>query len=208
MPRIPVPNDVKRSSSDLASGMAEKPIDLTVRNWHAPFPGGGAVNATSGFTDPDQDYADRIPQLTLATGGTPGTYQLTGAWNGKERKATITTIAEQTAKADLPFDTITELTGPDPVAALTLEQGDSYADPPARAVAAGPNGGDHNVQLMLEPGVRVRTLPADRDWARRARRVSPASTTIPTLEAAFIWLRLERQFPLFKGSLLSIDVVP
>lgn len=187
MGKVLIDSDRARGTAT-SGGVAQKPINLAVTAWHAAFPSGGAVNATSGFTQPSAAQADRIPQLALATGGTPGSYVLTGTWNGETQTETVgPTVAEATVKATKPFDTITSVTGPDPGADLTLQHGDSYADPPALALWTG-DGGDLECQLVGETAVQTITgLPANQDYRRRVRRVSPDNTTITTLKAYFVW---------------------
>lgn len=158
-------------------GSVHRLVNLTVSAWHAAFPSGGAVNVSTAFSNPSSAEADRIPELALAGGGTPGSYVITGTWNGAAQTETIgPTVAGATVKGTLPFDTVTLVTGPDPGANLTLNQGDSYADPPARALwTAG--GGAVNVQLAGESSAKtVSGLPAGIDWWRRVRRIGATGT--------------------------------
>ena len=185
MPRIDLHTDVNAASA-LEGGGVQKLIDTALHAWHAAFPGGAAVAVTTAFTDPGTVEADRIPELALAGGGAAGSYVVTGTWNGAAQTETIgPTVAGATVKGDLPFDTITSVTGPDPVANLTLSGGDSYFDPPTRAIWTGTANGNISVQLDGETAVKTIAVPAYRDWPRRVRRVG---VTITTLTAPYaVW---------------------
>ena len=191
MPAITVDNDINVDRYPNAAGSVQKLINLTQTAWHATIPGGGAVAVTTAFSDPSSAEADRIPELALAGGGTPGAYIITGTWNSDAQTETITTVAGSTVKGTKPFDTITSIVGPDPGANLDLYQGDSYAEPPARALWTGSAAGNAGVQLVGESAVKlVSNIPANRDWSRRVRRIthstdatSPTSLTAPY----FVW---------------------
>jgi hypothetical protein len=185
MARISIPEGVNLSDPG-SGGYAQKLINTAVSTWHAVIAGGAPVAVTTAFTDPTATEADRIPELALAGGGTPGDYVITGTWNGVAQTETITTVAGATVKGDLPFDTITSLTGPDPVNNLTLNKGDSYASPPARAIWTGSTLGNISVQLASETAVQtVSNIPAFRDWPRRAVRVGVTLTTLTS--PYFVW---------------------
>lgn len=178
MARIVVHGDTI-SSSPLGGGRTQKLINTAVSTWHAAFPGGAAVAVTTAFTDPSAAEADRIPELALAGGGTPGSYVLIGTWNSVDQTETIgPTVAGATVKGDLPFDTITSITGPDPVANLTLNRGDSHFDPPTRALWTGSTAGNISVQLSGETAVKTIALPSWRDWPRDVVRVGVTITTL------------------------------
>lgn len=173
MAKITVPERVNRNEA-LSGGVAQKIVNLTQSTWHAQAPGGAAIAWTSGFSIPDATEADRIPEVKLAAGGTPGAYVIVGTWNGVAQTETITSVANATVKGTLPFDTITSFTGPDPVNALDLYMGDSYADPPCRALAVNV-GGDIACQLAGESSVVTKTnVPGSGDWQRRVRRIQHA----------------------------------
>jgi hypothetical protein len=186
MARVSVPTWVP---TDRSGGHVQKLINTTVSTWHAVIAGGSAVNETSGFTNPDPDEADRIPELALAVGGTPGIYTITGTWNGDEQSDSILTVANATAKGSVPFDTITSLVGPDPVQNLTLNKGDSYFDPPVRWVYTGDTGpANCAVRLVGESAVKlVSALPAGLDWARRAVRVGASNSGTTLTNAYGVW---------------------
>ena len=170
-----------------APGVVQKDVNLTQATWHAQHAGGSAVNWTSGFTDPLATEGDRIPEVKLAVGGTPGTYVIVGTWNSLPQTESITTVANSTVKGDLPFDTVTSFTGPDPVNALDFYKGDSYADPPARMVAV-EVAGDIACQLQQESAVATKSGVIAGDWNRRCRRIQHAgdgNTTATGL--AFVW---------------------
>jgi len=187
MAKVVIPENVN-VRGPYSGPFAQKRINTTRDTWHAQIPGGGAVALTAAFTNPNALYADRIPELALAAGGTPGAYVLVGLWNGAAQTATITTVANETVKADVPFDTITGMAGPDPVNPLDIYHGDSFADPPARGVWTGVTGGDLECMLFGESAVQiVPGLPANIDWIRTFRRIGRDNTTIPTLEAWLVW---------------------
>ena len=186
MTKITLPSEANSSHHPNVSGLVQKLVNVTQSLWHAQIPGGSAVNITSAFTDPSAAEADRIPELELAGGGTPGSYVITGTWNGEAQTETIVTVAGSTVKGNLPFDTITSLVGPDPVNALDIHLGDSSATPPSRAFWTGAAGGDLECQLDGETAVKVVAgLPADRDWPRRITRVGHDNTTI--IVGHFVW---------------------
>lgn len=189
MPRVDIRIELNQDRYPSAAGHVQKLINTAVTTWHAAFPGGGAVAETNPatFTNPSSVEADRVPELALAAGGTPGTYVITGTWsfddagNPLAQTDSITTVANDTVKGSVPFDTITSIVGPDPVQPLTLNKGDSYFEPPARAIWTGSSTGALAVQLMGEDAVQlVPNLPASRDWPRRAKRVGAtnAGTTL------------------------------
>jgi hypothetical protein len=194
MPRIAVPAELNVDADPHVGGGEQKKVLLTQTNWHAQWPGGAAINAVTpaNFTNPDTTtYCDRVPELALAGGGTPGTYAITGTWDGKAQSDSITTVAGSTVKGKVPFDTITSVVGPDPAAALDLYHGDSYCDPPCRCLQVG-GAGDIDAQLSREstlatthPYTRTRdSIPAG-DWQRRVRRIGRDNTTATDLEA--VW---------------------
>jgi hypothetical protein len=189
MPRVYIPEQTLYPDGN-DGARVELPIDLTRTAWASTFSGGAAVNETTpgNFTNPSADTADRIPELELAGGGTPGTYTLIGTWNSRPRTQSITTVAGATVKAALPMDTITSITGPDPGANLDLYQGDSYADPPARALATGA-GGQFGSYLSGNPNLLItRTLPGDTDHQRHVQRID-RDVTAAALDGdiAFLW---------------------
>jgi hypothetical protein len=184
--RIAMLAEASTNSHPRSSGQAQKLVNTTQSTWHAQMAGGGAINETSGFTNPSAAEADRIPELELTAGGTPGTYTIVGTWNGEAQTEQITTVAGSTVKGNLPFDTITSLTGPDPVQPLDIHKGDSYADPPARWFYTGATGGNVECQLSGESAVKTITgLPSGLDWARRITRVGHDNTTIS--DGYFVW---------------------
>jgi hypothetical protein len=179
MSKIVIPDKANASGHPNAAGTVQKLVNVVQSTWHAQIPGGAAVALVAGFTNPAAAQADRIPELALAAGGTAGAYVLTGTWNGAAQTETITTVAATTVKGNKPFDTITAMTGPDPVNALDIFLGDSYADPPARAFWTGATGGNVSCQLAGETVVKtIVGLPKDRDWPRRIRRIGHDATTI------------------------------
>jgi hypothetical protein len=185
MAKITVPETVGFSNPQ-SGGFVEKPINLTRATWHAQIPGGGAVNITTGWTDPVATEADRIPELFLAAGGTPGTYVLTGTYDGEVQTESILTVANDTVKGEKPFDTMTSLTGPDPVNALDIYKGDSYANPCARALAV--NGaGVIACRLEGEDTTSSKTVSLLGDWQRRVRRVEHSSGSTTATGLSFVW---------------------
>jgi len=185
MARVSVPAEMNVTHPN-DGGRVQKLINLAVTTWHAAFPGGAAVNVTSGFTNPSSAEADRIPELALAGGGTPGDYVITGTWNGEAQSETLTSVAGSSVKGTKPFDTITSVTGPDPVANLTLNKGDSWADPPCRYLYTGSGSANCACQLIGESAVKTITgLPAGLDWKRRVRRVAHTTTTLTA--PYFVW---------------------
>ena len=123
---IPIELIVARKKDDPAK--CRKLINATQSTWHAAFPGGaGPISVTTGFSTPSSVECDRIPELALTAGGTPGAYVITGTWNSAAQTETITTVAGSTVKGTKPFDTITSFAGPDPGVAknVTLYMGDS-----------------------------------------------------------------------------------
>lgn len=198
MPPISQPTGVGQHRTTDAPGGTQKVINTVIATWHAAFPGGSAVNATSGFTDPDPLEADRVPELALAALGTPGTYAITGTWgedpdgNPLEQTEEITTVADATVRGTKPFDTITSIVGPAPGQTLTLNKGDSYFSPPTRAIWTGSASGAIGVQLHNEPpeALKAVALPAFRDWPRSAVRVraDDGSAEATTLDGAMaVW---------------------
>jgi len=186
MAKVSIPAAANSSLDPRSSGLAQKLLNTTQSTWHAQMAGGGAINETSGFTDPDAAECDRIPELELTVGGTPGEYVITGTWNGEAQTENITTIANDTVKGTLPFDTITSLTGPDPVQALDIHLGDSFADPPSRWLYTGNAAGNIEVQLANESSVKlVSALPAGLDWRRRVKRVAHDNATLTN--AYLVW---------------------
>ncbi len=186
MSKITIPRDANVSGHPNAAGTTQKAVILTQGTWHAQIPGGGAVALTAGFTDPSAVFADRIPELALAAGGTAAAYLLTGTWNGAAQTESITTIANSTVKGNLPFDTITAMSGPDPVNALDIFHGDSFASPPCRAFWTGATGGAVACQLQNETAVTtVLGVPKERDWPRRIIRIERSATTIT--DGYFVW---------------------
>lgn len=186
MPTIALPEALNVASPDEGGG-AELNIDLTRNAWASTFSSGSPVNETTpgNFTNPSTASASRVPELDLAGGGTPGTYTITGTWNGSERVQTITTVVGDYVKASLPMDTITSITGPDPGADLNLYQGDAYADPPARAMWGGA-GGVVAYYLYLQPYVlHTRTVAANQDHQRRVQQIDRANTAATGL--VFVW---------------------
>ncbi len=168
MSKIAMSTDAQLSNG----GAVQKLINTNVVAWHATIASGSAVDETAGFTDPPAAEADRIPQLALAGGGTPGAYTITGTYSGNSQTDEITTVAAATVKGSKPFDTITRLQGPDPGANLDLQQGDAYADPPAASLWTGATGGVVAVQLSGEDAPKTMpALPANIDWKRRVLRV-------------------------------------
>lgn len=179
MPKIAIPEEAN-AQGQYSGPSVQKPVNPAHGTWHAQIPGGGAVALVAGFTDPGDVYADRIPELALAGGGAPGSYVVTGTWNSLPQTETIgPTVAGATVKGNKPFDTITGMTGPDPVAALDIYHGDTFAEPPARLLYTG-NGGDFFGQLSGETAMNVLalTLPAQADWCRRIVRINRTTTTI------------------------------
>ena len=182
-----IPNETSRSDPN-NGGVVQKPINLTRATWHAQIAGGSAVNLTTGFTaqDPVTTEADRIPELFLAAGGTPGAYVLTGTYDGAAQAETITTVANATVKGELPFDTMTSLTGPDPVNALDIYKGDSLANPVARALAVGV-AGVVACRLMGETLTSSKTVVLPGDWQRRVKRVEHSTGSTTATGLAFVW---------------------
>jgi hypothetical protein len=190
MPRISLDqaNNVGRTPTD--QGTVQKLINLTAATWHAAFPGGaGAIAVTTGFTNPSAAEADRIPEVALTAGGTPGAYIIVGTWNSAAQTETITTVAGDTVKGTKPFDTVTSFSGPDPGPAknVTLYAGDSYADPPARALWTGSAAGNAAVQLLGETAVKTIALPAYRDWPRRVVRVAHSGSGTTLTAPYMVW---------------------
>jgi hypothetical protein len=196
MPTIELPRPLNTPAPNIG-GYAQKLINLTQTAWHAAFVGGsGAFDVSSGFADPSAAEASRVPELELDASGTPGTYTITGTWDSVEQVVNITTIAGSTVKGDLPLDTVTRFQGPDCGAtkSVTLYHGDSYADPPARALWTGDTDGDAAVQLVGEDAVKAVAVPANRDWPRRVQRIAHSTSAVPsTLQTsgtgrpAFVW---------------------
>jgi hypothetical protein len=188
-----MPDQVNIDRENTSSGRVQKRINTAVSTWHAVFPGGSAVNATSGFSNPDaatiEQEADRVPELALAAGGTPGTYVITGLWNDRTQTDSILTEADATAKGSKPFDEIQSIVGPNPGANLTLNKGDSWFDPPTRWIWTGSAaGGDIMVQLVSETTVKkVFNLPAGHDWWRRAQRTGTAADGTTLADLMAVW---------------------
>jgi hypothetical protein len=189
MPKVAIPDDVNVNKSPEVSGLVQRKVGLASTAVAATQTSGSAVALASGsLTDPPSDEADRGVVATLAGGGTPGDYVVTGTYNGEEVSETITTVAGSDVYGDQPFDTFSSIAGPDPAADLDFALGDVFAYPPARALWTGPTGGSVQVQLEKEEALQVvASLPASFDWDRRIRRIRPASTTIPTGEAYLVW---------------------
>jgi hypothetical protein len=186
-----MPDQVNIDRENTSSGRTQKRINTAVSTWHAVFTSGSAVDATSGFSNPDADTieqeADRVPELALAA-GTPGEYTITGLWNGRTQTDTITTVANDTVKGSKPFDEITRIQGPDPGANLTLNKGDSWFDPPTRWIWTGSATGDIMVQLLDESTVKkVFNLPAGHDWWRRAVRTGTAADGTTLADLMAVW---------------------
>jgi len=176
MAAISQPNGVGQHRTTEAPAGTQKLINTAVTAWHAAFAGGaGDFDISAGFSQPNPLEADRIPELHLTAGGTPGTYTITGTWNGLARTAELETVADAPVRADEPFDEITRFQGPDPGAgkAVTLNKGDSYFSSPTRWIWTGEVGGVIGVQLKDEPATALKavTLPASLDWHRAAVRV-------------------------------------
>lgn len=160
--------------------LVEKLLNTAVSAWHAAWPGGAAINelVPATFTNPVATEVDRVPELALALGGAPGTYVITGTYSGSAQTDSILTVAGATVKAVKPFDTITSITGPDPVNALTLNLGDSWCDPPARCLWTG-DGGTIVCQLEGQSAMMsARKLPSKGEWVRRIRRIQCTTTTL------------------------------
>ena len=198
MPPISQPTGVGQHRTTDAPGGTQKLINTAITTWHAAFPAGSAVNASSGFTTPDPLEADRIPELALAAGGTPRTYTITGTWgedpggNALVQSEEITTVADATVRGTKPFDTITSIVGDAPGQTLTLNKGDSYFSPPTRAIWTGEASGAIGVQLKDEQlaDLKAVSLPAYRDWPRAAVRVraNDGSAEATTLDGAMaVW---------------------
>jgi hypothetical protein len=152
------------------------------------WPGGAAINEVTpaNFTNPSSAEADRIPEIALAVGGTPGSYVITGTWNSAAQTDTILTVANATVKGTKPFDTITSFVGPDPVAALTLNKGDSYADPPCRFISTGSADGNIACQLEDETAVgAAEAVDANSLYLYNVQRVATVTTTL--VGAKFVW---------------------
>lgn len=173
MSRIALSID-QNTRGPLSGGRVQKPVNLTQATWHAQIAGGSAVNVTSAWSDPDPDEADRVPELALSSGGTPGTYTLTGTYDGKTVTRTITTVAGATVKGDGPIDAMASLVGPDPGAGKTLDiyKGDSWFSPPVRALQVG-SPGAVACQLAGESKVTVKQAFYG-DWQRDVQRIEHA----------------------------------
>ena len=178
MPRIPLPYAQERSAA-YSGSIKELDLNPVRVAWHAAWPGGAAINEVAGFATPNVEQCDRIPELDLAFGGAPGTYAITGLWNGAVQTDSILTVAAATVKGNLPFDAITSVVGPDPVNALALFMGDSYCDPPGRLLWTG-TGGDVLYRLDGEATMRAvaRTMPAQGELVRQFRRFQCITTTL------------------------------
>lgn len=186
MAKISLPEAANRLDSQ-APGIVQKDLNLAQATWHAQAAGGAAINWTGSFTDPLAAEGDRIPEVKLAAGGTPGTYVIVGTWNGAAQTESILTVANDTVKGTLPFDTVTSFSGPDPVNALDFYKGDSYADPPARMLSVGV-AGDVACQLHGESAVTTKAGVLAGDWKRRVRRVQHAGDGATTATGlAFVW---------------------
>jgi len=188
MSTIAVPKDVNLRHG-LSGGRTTKKINLTQATWHAAFAGGaGAIDVSAGFTDPDSTEADRVPELALTAGGTPGAYTLTGTYDSKAITEQITTVAGSTVKATQPFDTITRVQGPDPGGgkSVTLYKGDSWANPAARCVQVG-TVGDVACQLEGESAVKTVDVPLPGDWERCVQRVAHSGSGTTAAKLWFVW---------------------
>ena len=155
-------------------------LNTATSNWHAPWAGGAPINATAGFATPSTLECDRIPELALAGGGAPGAYVLTGTYNGAAQTDTITTIAGATVKGLVPFDgPLASFVGPDPGAALTLNMGDSYCDPPPRLLETGSADGNIVCQLKQDAAIGAAiavSAQSQKNWA--VRRIQCTTTTL------------------------------
>lgn len=194
MPTIALLRSQNRNGDPTGPGTVERRVPTTRTAWHANFAGGAAVNATSGFTDPDATQvppiADRTVSLHLATGGTVGTYTIAGTFDGADVTEDITTVVDAWVDGDQPFDTITSITGPDPGAVLQMHQGDTVCSPPARALYTGDGGAcafllSGELAPANDADKQDRNLPAGVDHSRRVKRIYMSTT--PPSNMRLVW---------------------
>lgn len=194
MPKVSLAADINKTEA-LSGGVKELKLQLVPELWHAAFAGGsGAFDVSAGFAAQNTLEADRIPELALTGGGTPGDYVITGTWNSAAQTETITTVAGATVKGTKPFDTVTNFAGPDPGGAkdVTLYMGDSYCNPASRAMSVG-TAGVIACELDAESAVSPKTCHLPGDWQRRAQRVEHDGTVsggtgrTTAVALAFVW---------------------
>lgn len=188
MPRQNIPRNVS-VAHPIAGGQAQAQIGLALTAVATTQASGSAVDLSAGdLTDPPANRAPRGLRFALSSGGTAGTYTITGTWSGKTVTEEVTTVADNSVDGLQPFDELISITGPDPGADLDITLGLVLPEPHARAVWTGPTGGELNVQLSAEDATKVGpTLPANIDWQRWIKAIDPTGTTIPDGEAWLVW---------------------
>jgi hypothetical protein len=191
---IKIAPEQKTRTNPLTGGRYRRAINLTRTQWHATWLSGSAVHETdiNQFVNPvlPRD-CDRIPELALNGGGTPGNYVIEGYHNGVFQTEFVATVAGATAKFSRPYDIVTMIDGPDPGATLKLYQGDLWLQDDCRCIYTGSAAGIITCALAGEipaaPPVtyKATSVAAFQDWVRVVKQIDRLNTTLVGAEA--IW---------------------
>lgn len=164
-------------------------VSLTAANIATQYAStAAAISASSGFTNVTLPTASRLPQVVVADGGAANTFTLMGtALSGEAitQELSVTTNATGnpvTTKFSYAMATVTSFSSSVAIgAAVDLQWGDTWVEPPARAIIVGTAG---NVAMRGADDDVDGTIPVQKGINPMSAKIIRITNTT----AADVWL--------------------